>query len=180
MSGPPGRVRLSGGPLAVAALVIVLDQLTKHWALGALDGGRTIDLFWTLRFNLAFNTGMAFSRGGGFGPVIGVVALVVVVVIVLSLGNTSSRLGALAAGLLIGGAVGNIIDRLFRDEGWFRGAVVDFIDLQWFPIFNVADIGVTVGGVLLVLAHLTATTAPRARAPRARDPRASDPSNGAP
>ncbi len=146
--------RLPGGPLAMAAVVVVLDQLTKHWALDALDGGRTIDLFWTLRLNLAFNTGMAFSQGGGFGPVIGVVALIVVVIIVLSIGNTSSRLGVSAAGLLIGGAIGNIIDRLFRDEGWFRGAVVDFIDVQWFPIFNVADVGVSVGGVLLVLTHL--------------------------
>lgn len=148
------RARRHGGPLAVAAVVVVLDQLTKHWALDALDGGRTIDLFWTLRFNLAFNTGMAFSRGGGFGPVIGVVALIIVTVIVLSLGNTSTAIGAMAAGLLIGGALGNIVDRLFRDDGWFRGAVVDFIDLQWFPIFNVADIGVTVGGALLVLTHL--------------------------
>ncbi len=148
--------RLPGGPLAIAAAVVVLDQLTKCWALNALDDGRVIDLFWTLRFNLAFNTGMAFSRGGGFGPVIGVVALIIVTVIVLSLGNTSTAIGALAAGLLIGGALGNIVDRLFRDDGWFRGAVVDFIDLQWFPIFNVADVGVTVGGALLVLTHLLA------------------------
>ncbi|CAN5496137.1 MAG: signal peptidase II [Acidimicrobiia bacterium] len=146
--------RRPGGPLTVAASVVVLDQLTKYWALNALDDGRVIDLFWTLRFNLAFNTGMAFSRGGSFGPVIGVVALIIVAVIVLSLGNTSTRVGALAAGLLIGGALGNIIDRMFRDDGWFRGAVVDFIDPQWFPIFNVADIGVTVGGALLVLIHL--------------------------
>lgn len=146
--------RLPGGPLAIAAAVVVLDQLTKHWALNALDDGRRIDLLWTLQFNLAFNTGMAFSRGGGFGPVIGVVALAVVVAIVLSLGNTQQPLGKFAAGLLIGGAVGNIIDRLFRGDAWFRGAVVDFIDPQWFPIFNVADIGVTVGGFLLVASHL--------------------------
>lgn len=149
--------RLPRGPLAIAAVVIVVDQLTKHWALNALDGGRTIHLVWTIQLNLAFNTGMAFSRGGGFGPLIGVVALVVVVIIVLSLGGTDKWLGKIAAGLLVGGAVGNIIDRLFRGEGWFRGAVVDFIDPQWFPIFNVADIGVTVGGVLLVAGHLLAS-----------------------
>jgi signal peptidase II len=57
----------------------------------------------------------------------------------------------LAVGLIVGGAIGNLLDRLFRAPGWFRGAVVDFIDLQWWPIFNVADIGVTVGGALLLL-----------------------------
>ena len=58
----------------------------------------------------------------------------------------------MSVGLIIGGAVGNLIDRLFRQEGWLRGGVVDFIDFQWFPIFNVADAAITVGGFLLVLA----------------------------
>ena len=64
--------------LPVAALVVLLDQLTKHWALNALDTGPK-HVVWTLRFNLAFNSGMAFSRGRGLGPVIGALALVVVV-----------------------------------------------------------------------------------------------------
>ena len=74
----------------------------------------------------------------------------------VSLGRTKSRWNMVAIGLVVGGAIGNIIDRLFRGDGWFRGAVVDFIDPQWFPIFNVADIGVTVGGFMLVLGHLLA------------------------
>lgn len=146
--------RLPRGPLAVAAVVVLIDQLTKHWALNELADGHTIHLFWTLRLNLAFNTGMAFSKGDGLGPYIGVIALVVVVAMLLSLGRTNSRWNLLAIGLVLGGAIGNIIDRLFRGEGWFRGAVVDFIDPQWFPIFNVADIGVTVGGFMLVVGHL--------------------------
>ena len=140
--------------LVVGALVVVLDQLTKHWAVNRLSGGRTIDLVGSLRLNLTFNSGMAFGRGQGFGPVIGVVALVVVSVLLVGLRREGSRLGDVAAGMVIGGALGNIIDRLFRGDGWFHGSVVDFIDVQWWPIFNVADIGVTVGGVLLVLSSV--------------------------
>ncbi len=146
--------RLNGARLAwapVALFVIVADQLTKHWAVNELVD-RNIDIFWTLRFNLSYNTGMAFSRGQNLGPVIGVVALVVVVVLLLSIRRQPGRLTDIAVGMIVGGAIGNVIDRLFRQEGWLRGGVVDFIDFQWFPIFNIADIGVTVGGALLVLA----------------------------
>jgi signal peptidase II len=149
--------RSLGGPLAIAAAVVLVDQLTKQWALNALEDG-PIDVVWTLRFNLAFNKGMAFSQGTGLGPIIGVVALVVIVVLLVSVGRPSSRVYPLAVGLIIGGAIGNLIDRLFRDPGWLRGAVVDFIDLQWWPIFNVADMGITIGGALLLL---TSVQAPR-------------------
>jgi signal peptidase II len=141
--------RLGWAP--VAAFVIVADQLTKQWAVNEL-ADRDIDLFWTLRLNLSYNTGMAFSRGENFGPIIGVVALAVVVALLLSLKRQPGRLTDIAVGMIVGGAIGNVIDRLFRQAGWFRGGVVDFIDFQWFPIFNIADIGVTVGGALLVLA----------------------------
>ena len=62
-----------------------------------------------------------------------------------------------AVGLVIGGSIGNVLDRLFRGEGWLRGQVVDFIDLQWWPIFNVADMAIVVGGVLLVVSTLRAS-----------------------
>ncbi len=153
--------RFDGARLAwapVALLVIVADQVTKHWAVNELVD-RNIDVVWTLRFNLSYNTGMAFSRGENFGPIIGVVALGVVVALLLSLRRQPGRLTDVAVGMIIGGAIGNVIDRLFRQEGWLRGGVVDFIDFQWFPIFNIADIGVTVGGALLVLASWQATRA---------------------
>jgi signal peptidase II len=143
-------------PLAIAAVVVLVDQLTKHWALNALADGHQIDLVGSLRFNLAFNKGMAFSQGRGLGPIIGVLALVVIVALLISVGRSTSRWYPLAVGLIIGGALGNVLDRLFRGEGWLRGGVVDFIDLQWWPIFNVADICVTVGGVLLLLTSLLA------------------------
>jgi signal peptidase II len=139
--------------MVIAAVVVVLDQITKHWALNSLDD-RDIEVFWTLQFNLAFNTGMAFSRGEGLGPVIAVVALVVVVFFLVRLGREGGRLAAVATGLIVGGAIGNIIDRAFRGDGILDGAVVDFIDFQWFPIFNIADMGITIGGALLVLSSV--------------------------
>ncbi len=150
------------GWLPISIALVVVDQLTKSWALDALADGRDIDLVWTLRLHLAFNTGMAFSAGESWGPVIGVVALVVIVALLLGLRRESNRLTDVAVGLIVGGAIGNLIDRLFRDPAWLRGAVVDFIDFQWFPIFNVADMGITIGGGLLVFASWRAGRAERA------------------
>ena len=146
--------------MAVAAVVLVLDQLTKHWAVNALSDGREVPVFWTLQWNLAFNTGMAFSRGEGFGPIIAPLAILVVVVLVVMSARTKSRLARFSAGLLIGGALGNLVDRIFRGEGWLHGAVVDFIDMQWWPIFNIADMGVSVGAVLFAVSSMRAPSEP--------------------
>lgn len=134
--------------------IVVVDQLTKHWALNRLSDGRTIDIVGSLRFNLAFNKGMAFSQATGAGPVIGALAFVIIIVIVLWMRRSATGVAAVAAGLIVGGALGNLIDRVFRNDAWLRGAVVDFIDLQWFPVFNVADSCITVGAALMVLASL--------------------------
>ena len=71
--------------------------------------------------------------------------------LLLSLRRADNSLTRLATGLIIGGAIGNILDRLFRGSGWMRGAVIDFIDFQWFPIFNVADSCITLGAIALLL-----------------------------
>lgn len=139
------------GWLPFALVVVLADQITKTWAVNNLVD-RDVDVFWTLRFHLSFNTGMAFSRGQNWGPVIGVLALFVIVGLLLSLRRQPGRLTDISIGLIIGGALGNVLDRLFRSPGWFRGAVVDWIDFQWFPIFNIADMGITIGGALLVIA----------------------------
>ncbi len=153
---PAPRVGVRGASLAIAAACVAIDQITKHWALGSLDDGRIVHVVWTLQFNLAFNGGMAFGRGQGWGPIIGVVATVVVVGLLVSMRQGSGRMATVAVGLIVGGALGNIVDRLLREDGWFRGRVVDFIDFQWFPIFNVADICINVGGGLLILGYLRA------------------------
>jgi signal peptidase II len=140
--------------LPIGAAVIVVDQGTKEWALGRLSGGRTIDLVWTLRFRLTFNEGMAFGAGQGLGVVIGLLAAVIIALLIRQTARVMPPAQAISLGLIMGGAAGNLIDRLLRDEGLLRGAVVDFIDLQWFPVFNVADAAINIGAVLLVLALL--------------------------
>jgi signal peptidase II len=135
--------------LAIAAAVVLVDQLTKTWAVRALDDG-DIDLVWTLRFHLTLNKGGAFSLGTGSTWFFVIAAIVVVTgVLFFARRMLSSRLAVLSMGLVLGGALGNLGDRLFRDTG---GAVVDFVDLQWWPVFNVADAGVVIGGILLVVA----------------------------
>ena len=153
-SGAQARRSHVGVSLAIAAVILVLDQLTKRWALNALSDGRSRHVIWTIHWNLTFNSGMAFSRGQGVGPYIGAIAFIVVIAMLLSVRRSGGRLSTVAVGLVVGGAVGNLADRMFREQAWLRGRVVDFIDPHWFPIFNVADMGVTIGGALLLIAAL--------------------------
>jgi signal peptidase II len=145
--------------VVVAALVVVIDQLTKRWALNHL-ADHNVHVIWTLQFNLTFNSGMAFSQGRGFGPIISVLAVAVVVILLASLRRTGSTLAAVALGMVIGGALGNVVDRVFRGDGFLTGEVIDFIDFQWWPVFNVADMGVVIGGILLVLTSMGAHHSP--------------------
>ena len=143
-------------PVLLALVLVAVDQATKHWAVNELADNRTIEVVWTLQFNLAFNSGMAFSRAEGLGPVIAIVATIVIVWLLASLRGVGGRLATIGMGFVIGGAAGNLIDRLFRGDAWLRGSVVDFIDFQWFPIFNVADMAINVGAGLLILNALVA------------------------
>ena len=147
-------VKASRMSLLVAAIIVLLDQMSKAWALRDLADGRIIHVIWTMQFNLTYNRGMAFSRGTGIGPIIGVIGLVVVVLLLLSLRRADNALTRVATGLIIGGAVGNILDRLFRGSGWMRGAVVDFIDFQWWPVFNVADMAIMIGAATMMVAMI--------------------------
>jgi signal peptidase II len=135
----------------VAAVVVALDQLTKWWALETLDT-RTIELPWTLRLNLTLNRGAAFGLGSKYAPIIALGAVCVVVVVLGTTRGLDARWPRLGVALVLGGAIGNLSDRLFREgTGFLGGAVVDFVDLQWWPVFNVADAAVCVGALLLVL-----------------------------
>ncbi|HAS11894.1 MAG TPA: signal peptidase II [Acidimicrobiaceae bacterium] len=144
---------------AVTALVVVLDQLTKWWALEALtEPTRIIDLVWTLRLRVIYNTGTAFSLTSDSGPIVSVIALVVVGFLLWSGRNQRSPWVLASYGLVVGGTFGNMVDRVFRDgnDGVLGGAVIDFVDLQWFPVFNLADAALTVGiGLLLVVGFFT-------------------------
>jgi signal peptidase II len=143
--------------IGFAAGVVILDQLSKAWAVARLDDGDVIDVVWTLRFALAFNRGTAFSlgSGSGLGAWLAAGALILVAVLVWRSRLVATRWGAIAFGLILGGAVGNIIDRAARgDTGVMSGAVVDFVDLQWWPVFNLADAAIVCGAILLVVGLL--------------------------
>ena len=127
--------------LAVGALVLALDQVTKSWAVASLTRGPK-HLFWTLDFSLHFNSGAAFSFGAGVTPVFLVFAMVAIVVVLVAAPKVKTLPLALFLGLILGGAIGNVSDRLFRNHD---GAVVDFIDFNWWPVFNVADVAIVVG-----------------------------------
>jgi signal peptidase II len=151
------KTRLTPMVFAVAALVVVADQLTKWWATNELVDG-DIDLVWTLRLRLVRNSGAAFSLAGGRGGIVALLAIGVVIILIVFGRAVDTRVGAVSLGLVLGGALGNILDRIFREgSGFLGGAVVDFIDLQWWPVFNVADAAVSIGGVLLVLVVARAT-----------------------
>jgi signal peptidase II len=148
-----------GVPAVMAAIVpavLLVDQLTKRWALSGLSGRAPRHVIWTLQWNLTRNSGMAFSQAQGIGPVIGIFAMLVVLWLAWSSRKLTSRATAVAAGLIAGGALGNLADRLFRGDRFLHGSVIDFIDFQWFPIFNVADMAIDIGGAVLVLWSLFA------------------------
>lgn len=136
----------------VAVVVIVVDQVTKVWAVAALADG-PIQLVGSLQLNLVRNYASAFSIGGGsgWGPLVSVIAVGVVVALLWMARSGTSKLGAVSIGLVAGGAFGNLIDRAVRsDRGFLGGGVVDFVDVGWWPVFNVADAAIVVGVVTLV------------------------------
>ena len=134
----------------IGLVVVVLDQLTKEWALDALVDG-PIEVVGSLQWNLGFNSGTAFSFGEGRGGLISLIGLVAVLVLLAGVLRWPGKLPKVAAGLVVGGALGNLLDRFSRGPGLLDGAVVDFIDVQWWPIFNVADIAICVGAGLLAV-----------------------------
>jgi len=133
----------------VAVAVVAIDQLTKAWALRGLADG-PIGIVGPVRFNLTRNTAGAFGLGGAVVPVLAVGAMVLVVALVAR-ADVIRRPGlAVAAGLVLGGALGNLVDRLARSPGLLGGAVVDFVDLRWWPVFNLADAAITCGCLVLL------------------------------
>ncbi len=129
--------------LGLAAVTIVLDQGTKLWALRALTPGEPKDLIGeAIRLNLIRNPGAAFSMGHGMTWVLTAVALAITAWLAHALWTTTSRPWANTLGVLLGGAVGNLIDRAVRSPGPGRGHVVDFLDYFGLFVGNVADIAI--------------------------------------
>ena len=157
----------SGGPLltkaqvsarrwqlfVVAALVVAVDQITKQIAVTTLDDGPIAGPFGS-SLRLIFNRAAAFSLGEGFGPVFGVLAIVVTISLFGIVRNVERRSVVFGLGLVGGGAIGNVIDRAFRDgnDRFLGGAVIDFLEAgSWWPVFNLADVAIVVGGALVAL-----------------------------
>ena len=147
-----GRVRRVGVLLAVAAAIYALDLSSKTLVVARMHYGVPIRLLGpVLQFYYTRNSGAAFSIGETYTIIFTGIALSVIVVILRLSRKLFSLPWAIALGLLLGGALGNLTDRIFRAPGALRGWVVDFIQLPHWPIFNLADSAICVGGALMVL-----------------------------
>ena len=152
-----GKIRLLA---LIAVLVLVADILTKVIAVAELEGREPVRILGGLVFlQLVRNPGAAWSLATGYTWVLSLIALTVVVVIVRISRRLRSTGWAVALGLILGGALGNLIDRIFRAPGPLRGHVVDMVsvfapDGRAFPVFNLADSSIVTGGALLVLLAL--------------------------
>lgn len=137
--------------LVVAALVLGLDVVTKVLAVKLLVPGQPVEIIGdTITWTLVRNSGAAFSMATGYTWVLTLIATGVVLGIIWMGRRLVSLWWTLGLGMILGGAVGNLMDRFFRSPGPLRGHVVDFLSVGWWPVFNVADSAVVCGAVLLV------------------------------
>ena len=160
-AGPEGsgaRRRLSRRTVlwtiaAIGAVIAVIDQITKNWAVDSLPLLEPQPFIGEiLQLTLLYNSGAAWGMGAEITPVVTCLQLVIVAgVIVFAVKAVRSPWYTAALGLIMGGALGNIHDRLLREPGPFRGAVVDFLELPSWPVFNIADMAV-VGGAIMIVA----------------------------
>ncbi len=141
----------------IAGMTVVADQITKAIALSALNDGESIPVIdGALHWTLQRNPGAAFGLFQRAPVVFTVLAIIIAVVIVVTAPRVRDTLNAVALGLVLGGALGNLGDRLFRPPGPFRGRVIDFIDFRVWPTFNLADVAVVIGAALLAIASFRA------------------------
>lgn len=141
--------------ILVAFLVLVADVVSKVVVVAKLSRRAPVTAIpHVLTLTLTRNAGAAFSVGTGATIVFTAVAAGVVVVILRTARSLASRGWAVALGLLLGGALGNLSDRIFRAPAPFRGHVIDWLELPHWPVFNIADCGIVSGGILAVLLAL--------------------------
>jgi signal peptidase II len=151
----------------LAALVLVVDQVTKALAVAWLQPDRPVPLLGDLlQLRITRNAGAAFSMATGATWLLTLVAVMIVVVVLRSVRRLGSRGWALSLGLLLGGALGNLVDRLVREPGVGRGHVVDFIAYGHLFIGNVADIAIVLAAGLMALLSIRGTRI-EGRAPEA-------------
>ena len=139
-----------------ASLIVALDQLTKFWAEASLVGQGSIPVIGELlQFRLAYNNAAAFSWGVGATWVLTTISLVASIALIALSPRIKTMTWALIGGMALGGAVGNLIDRAFKEPEFFNGYVVDFIQIPFnFPIFNLADTFLVIAVSLAILRTL--------------------------
>jgi len=137
--------------LGIAAAVVVADLLTKRYAALNFDGNPVEIIPGFFGFTYVENPGGAFGMFQNGGVVIGVAALVITIVVLVALAAERPMLETVALGFVVGGAVGNLVDRFARGDGLLDGPVIDWIELWWIPTFNIADTSVTVAVALLLI-----------------------------
>jgi signal peptidase II len=139
----------------IAGVVVAVDLLTKRLAAVAFVDEPLTVIPGVLWFNYVENPGAAFSLFQNSGQFLAVAAAVAVVVLFVSLRTPRPTIEVVAFGMVAGGALGNLVDRIARADGFLDGRVIDWIQFPDFPLFNIADSAVTVGVVLLFLAAWT-------------------------
>ncbi len=145
---------------ATAAVVVAADQATKVWAVATLADSPIYLVDGFFRLALIRNPGAAFGLLRGAGSILALLAIAAAAAIVVVLRRIDRRADAVALGLVLGGAIGNLVDRVLRDDGLLDGRVVDFLDFSFFPAFNLADTAITLGAMLALWEALSARSAP--------------------
>ena len=137
--------------LGLATAVVVLDAVTKRWAAIELQDNPIVIIDGFLELTYTENAGAAFGLFNNGGPVLGVAAIVVTAGLVWILRVDRPGIELVAFGLILGGAIGNLTNRIARGDGFLDGKVIDWVNLWWIPTFNVADAAITVAvGLLLI------------------------------
>jgi signal peptidase II len=136
----------------IVGLIILADQLTKSWMVANHADDPITIVGHDVEFRVARNPGGAFSSFTNATVVLAVLAILLTLWLVRVVRRTSDTLTVVALALVLGGALGNLCDRIFRSPGVLRGHVVDFVKVGTFPSFNVADSAITIGAILLIIA----------------------------
>ncbi len=143
---------------AIVATVVVLDQVTKSWIVATHSSVPLEIVGHDIEFRVARNSGGAFSTFTNATIVLAILAIGLSIWLVRTLRRSTDRATIVTLSLVLGGALGNLADRVFRSPGVLRGHVVDFVKVGSFPSFNVADSAITVGALLLVLMSFRSTS----------------------
>lgn len=146
----------------LALVAVIIDQLSKFWVVANLEGKPAIEVFSDLTiagrsilsFTVTRNTGASFGIGSEITYVFSILAFVVIGLILFMAKNFTNNLWVSTLGLMMGGAAGNLLDRIFRAPGFFQGGVVDFISVERFSIFNLADTFITIAAIGIILLTL--------------------------